>query len=63
MRHTDLTYKMTGKRQQWGQGEFPFGFVQLANYRAAQGDPSLRNPWRILARRPWLNELRQKVLG
>ncbi|MDE0838236.1 MAG: beta galactosidase jelly roll domain-containing protein [Kiritimatiellae bacterium] len=27
-------------RQQWGQGEFPFGFVQLANYRAVQPEPA-----------------------
>ena len=27
-------------RQQWGQGEFPFGFVQLANYRPVQPEPA-----------------------
>jgi sialate O-acetylesterase len=26
-------------RQQWGQGEFPFLFVQLANYMAVQSEP------------------------
>ena len=27
-------------REDWGQGEFPFGFVQLANYRARKDQPA-----------------------
>ncbi|MHC4248363.1 MAG: sialate O-acetylesterase [Planctomycetota bacterium] len=27
-------------RRQWGRGEFPFGFVQLANFRKAQPEPA-----------------------
>jgi sialate O-acetylesterase len=33
---------ITGWRQAWGQGDFPFYFVQLANHMAVQTDP---NEW------------------
>ncbi len=33
---------ITGWRQAWGQGDFPFYFVQLANYMGVQTDP---NEW------------------
>lgn len=32
-------------RQQWDQGDFPFYFVQLANYMAAQTDPDEASAW------------------
>lgn len=34
-------------REDWGQGEFPFGFVQLANYMARKEQPSESN-WAAL---------------
>ena len=32
-------------RQQWGQGDFPFLFVQLANFMAPQTDPNEQSAW------------------
>ncbi|OPZ85269.1 MAG: hypothetical protein BWY76_01479 [bacterium ADurb.Bin429] len=32
-------------RQRWGQGDFPFYFVQLANFMAAQKDPGENSGW------------------
>ncbi len=38
--YRDLFPKMiTNWRQDWGQGDFPFYFVQLANYKAIQPEP------------------------
>ena len=34
-------------RSDWGIGDFPFLFVQLANYRAADGEPK-DSPWALL---------------
>lgn len=34
-----------GWRQQWGQGNFPFYFVQLASYQAVLKDPAGGNGW------------------
>jgi sialate O-acetylesterase len=34
-----------GWRKQWGQGDFPFYFVQLANFQAASEDPAGGNGW------------------
>ncbi len=34
-----------GWRQVWGQGDFPFYFVQLANYQAAVDTPGAGNGW------------------
>jgi sialate O-acetylesterase len=34
-----------GWRQQWGQGDFPFYFVQLANFQNATEDPAGGNGW------------------
>jgi sialate O-acetylesterase len=34
-----------GWRQQWGQGDFPFYFVQLANFQAVSADPAGGNGW------------------
>ncbi len=34
-----------GWRKVWGQGDFPFYFVQLANYQAAQTDPGEGGGW------------------
>lgn len=32
-------------RKRWGQGDFPFGIVQLANYMAVQSDPGEHSSW------------------
>lgn len=34
-----------GWRKQWGQGNFPFYYVQLANYQAPSVDPAGGNGW------------------
>jgi sialate O-acetylesterase len=34
-----------GWRKQWGQGDFPFYFVQLANFQAVTEDPAGGNGW------------------
>ena len=34
-----------GWRKQWGQGDFPFYFVQLANFQAASDNPAGGNGW------------------
>jgi len=34
-----------GWRKQWGQGNFPFYFVQLANFQAVSEDPAGGNGW------------------
>ncbi len=34
-----------GWRKNWGQGDFPFYFVQLANYQAPTNDPAGGNGW------------------
>jgi len=34
-----------GWRKQWGQGDFPFYYVQLANYQAPSVDPAGGNGW------------------
>jgi len=34
-----------GWRTQWGQGDFPFYFVQLANFQAVTEDPAGGNGW------------------
>ncbi len=34
-----------GWRKQWGQGEFPFYFVQLANFQAVSDNPAGGNGW------------------
>ena len=34
-----------GWRKQWGQGDFPFYYVQLANYQAPSADPAGGNGW------------------
>ncbi|MCX6874785.1 MAG: sialate O-acetylesterase [Verrucomicrobia bacterium] len=34
-----------GWRKQWGQGDFPFYFVQLANFQAPSVDPAGGNGW------------------
>ncbi|MEI6676882.1 MAG: sialate O-acetylesterase [Verrucomicrobiota bacterium] len=36
---------ISGWRKQWGQGEFPFYFVQLANFQAPSVDPTGGNGW------------------
>ncbi len=39
---------ITGWRQHWGQGDFPFYFVQLANFRKPVVDPVDLDPWAII---------------
>ncbi len=34
-----------GWRQQWGRGDFPFYYVQLAGFQAASNDPAGGNGW------------------
>lgn len=38
-----INIMVTNFREQWGQGDFPFYFVQLADYRAEQGEPGDSN--------------------
>ena len=35
-------------REKWGQGDFPFGIVQLANHRAPQSDPNETSDWAVV---------------
>lgn len=46
-----------GWRKQWGQGDFPFYFVQLASYQAAKEDPAGGDGWAKL------REAQRKALG
>jgi sialate O-acetylesterase len=46
-----------GWRKQWGQGDFPFYFVQLANFQAVSEDPAGGNGWAKL------REAQTKVLA
>ncbi len=39
---------ITGWRQQWGQGDFPFYFVQLASFQTPVDDPAGGNGWAAL---------------
>lgn len=34
-------------RERWGQGSFPFGIIQLPNYRAVKSDPE-ESPWSFI---------------
>lgn len=36
---------IAGWRQQWGQGNFPFYFVQLASFQSPTQDPAGGNGW------------------
>jgi sialate O-acetylesterase len=36
---------ISGWRKQWGQGDFPFYFVQLANFQGVTEDPAGGNGW------------------
>jgi len=40
-----LETMITDWRTRWGQGDFPFAWVQLPNYRAAQTQPSETSGW------------------
>jgi sialate O-acetylesterase len=46
-----------GWRQQWGQGDFPFYFVQLASFQAPTDNPADANGW------PRLREAQTKSLS
>ncbi|MFD2864125.1 sialate O-acetylesterase [Mucilaginibacter antarcticus] len=55
--YKDLFPRMiTNWRDEWGQGDFPFLYVQLPNFRAAAITPSSGN-W------PWLREAQEKTLS
>jgi len=43
--HELFTGLITSWRAAWGQGDFPFAFVQLANYLAVQQQPVERASW------------------
>jgi sialate O-acetylesterase len=47
---------ITNWREDWGQGDFPFLYMQLPNFRGAAVTPS-ENNW------PWLREAQQKTLS
>ncbi len=47
---------ITNWREEWGQGDFPFLYVQLPNFRAEAVNPSSGN-W------PWLREAQEKTLA
>lgn len=36
---------ISGWRELWGQGDFPFYFVQLASFQAANGNPAVGDGW------------------
>ncbi|MEP4077279.1 choice-of-anchor Q domain-containing protein [Haloferula sp.] len=40
-----LSHLIHGWRQEWGQGDFPFYFCQIANYRAPLASPANWNAW------------------
>ena len=44
---------INGWRKNWGQGDFPFYFVQLANYQAPTQDPAGGNGWAKLREAQW----------
>jgi sialate O-acetylesterase len=55
--YKDLLPRMiTNWRGEWGQGDFPFLFIQLPNYRQPAVTPS-ENNW------PWVREAQQKTLS
>jgi sialate O-acetylesterase len=43
--HVKMRALIGGWRKQWGQGDFPFYFVQLANFQAPVEDPAGGNGW------------------
>jgi sialate O-acetylesterase len=47
---------ITNWRKEWGQGDFPFLYMQLPNFRGAAITPS-ENNW------PWVRESQQKTLA
>lgn len=56
--HELFSEMITGWREAWGQGDFPFLFVQLANYRAEQQNPVERaQNW------PLVREAQQETLA
>lgn len=55
--YKDLFPRMiTNWREEWGQGDFPFLYMQLPNFRQAAVTPS-ENNW------PWVREAQQKTLS
>jgi sialate O-acetylesterase len=55
--YKDLFPRMiTNWREDWGQGDFPFLYMQLPNFRGAAVTPS-ENNW------PWVREAQQKTLS
>lgn len=43
--HEKMCALIGGWRHQWGQGDFPFYFVQLANFQGVNEDPAGGNGW------------------
>lgn len=46
--HPQLTTLIRDWRQRWGQGDFPFAWVQLPNFRAPQKQPAETNGWTLV---------------
>jgi hypothetical protein len=57
-----LTTLIRDWRHRWGQGEFPFAWVQLPNFRAAQTKPSETSGW-VLVREGMLKTLSEPNTG
>lgn len=49
-------------RERWGQGDFPFGWVQLPNFRAPQTQPSQTDGW-VLVQEGMLKTLAVPATG
>ncbi len=49
-------------RQAWGEGDFPFYIVQLANYKARQAEP-VESDWAALREAQWLTTTKVKNTG
>ena len=57
-----LTTLIKDWRDRWGQGNFPFGWVQLPNFRAAQTQPSQTDGW-VLVQEGMLKTLKVPHTG
>ncbi len=57
-----LTTLIRDWRHRWGQGDFPFAWVQLPNFRAAQTEPSETTGW-VLVQEGMLKTLSEPYTG
>lgn len=57
-----LATLITDWRERWGQGDFPFGWVQLPNFRAPQTQPSQTDGW-VLVQEGMLKTLAVPATG